>query len=149
MQRPNMINPYLQMSRLVGKELDFGMVEYFVAKYIDDAIRHNGQSYSDASNDLKQFFVQLSDAVFQASVNYEEISSSNSSNTKFIEIKEVGDSENDELLSVPEMSKLLKVTTQQVRNLINSNQIKSIKLSERGTRVKKSDFEAFLKSRKL
>ena len=149
MQRPNMINPYLQMSRLVGRELDFGMVEYFVAKYIDDAIRHNGQSYSDASNDLKQFFVQLSDAVFQASVNYEEISSSNSSNTKFIEIKEVDDSENDELLSVPEMSKLLKVTTQQVRNLINSNQIKSIKLSERGTRVKKSDFEAFLKSRKL
>jgi excisionase family DNA binding protein len=46
------------------------------------------------------------------------------------------------------MSKLLKVTTQQVRNLIYSNQIKSIKLSERGTRVKKSDFEAFLKSRK-
>jgi excisionase family DNA binding protein len=137
------------MSRLVGKELDFGMVENFVATYIDDAIKYGGQSYSDASNDLKQFFVQLSDAVFQASVNYEEISSSNSSNTKFIEIKEVGDSENDELLSVPEMSKLLKVTTQQVRNLINSNQIKSIKLSERGTRVKKSDFEAFLKSRKL
>ena len=136
------------MSRLVGRELDFGMVEHFVGKYIDDAVSHSGQSYSDASNDLKQFFVQLSDAVFQASVNYEEISSSNSSNTKFIEIKEVDNSENDELLSVPEMSKLLKVTTQQVRNLINSNQIKSIKLSERGTRVKKSDFESFLKSRK-
>ena len=56
-------------------------------------------------------------------------------------------SENDELLSVPEISELLKVTPQQVRNLINSNQLKSIKLSERGTRVKKSDFEVFLKSR--
>lgn len=143
-----MINPYLQMSRLVGKELDFGMVEHFVSKYIDDAIKYRGQSYSDASNDIKQFFVQLSDAVFQASVNYEEINSSKSSNTKFIEIKEVDASENDELLSVPEISELLKVTTQQVRNLINSNQLKSIKLSERGTRVKKSDFESFLKSRK-
>jgi excisionase family DNA binding protein len=147
MNSSNMINPYLQMSRLVGKELDFGMVEHFVGKYIDDAIKYRGQSYSDASNDLKQFFVQLSDAVFQASVNYEEINSSKSSNTKFIEIKEVDASENDELLSVPEISELLKVTPQQVRNLINSNQLKSIKLSERGTRVKKSDFEVFLKSR--
>ena len=147
MNRPNMINPYLQMSRLVGKELDFGMVEHFVRIYIDNAIRHNGQSYSDASNDLKQFFIQLSDGVLQASVNYEEINSSKSSNTKFIEIKEVDASENDELLSVPEISELLKVTPQQVRNLINSNQLKSIKLSERGTRVKKSDFEVFLKSR--
>jgi len=72
MNSPNLINPYLQMSRLVGRELDFGMVEHFVGKYIDDAIRHNGQSYSDASNDLKQFFVQLSDAIFQATVNYED-----------------------------------------------------------------------------
>ena len=149
MERPNMINPYLQMSRLVGKEIEFDMVQHFVIKYIDDAIKYGGQSYSDASNDIKMFFVQLSDAIFQATVNYEEINSSNNSNTKFIEIKDTESQENDELLSVDEISKLLKVTTQQVRNLINSNKLKSIKLSERGTRVKKSDFEEFLKFRKL
>ena len=49
--------------------------------------------------------------------------------------------ENDELLSVEDISKLLKVTTQQVRNLINADKLKSIKLSERGTRIKKSDFD--------
>jgi hypothetical protein len=149
MRNSNIVNPYLQMSRLVGQELDFDMIQYFVNKYIDDAIKYRGHSYSDASNDLKMFFVQLSDAVFQASVNYEEIST-NTSNTKTIEITDTEmNSENDELLSVHDISKILKVTTQQVRNLINSNLLKSIKLSERGTRVKKSDFEEFLKSRNL
>ena len=63
---------------------------------------------------------------------------------------ETKDSEKeDELLSVDEISKILKVTTQQVRNLINSDKLKSVKLSERGTRVKKSDFDEFLNSRNL
>ena len=149
MQRPSIINPYLQMSRLIGKELEFEMVQYFVTKYIEDAIKHRGQTYSDASNDLKMFFVQLSDAVFQSAVNYDEINFSNNSQSKFIEIKEIVDVENDELLSVEDISKLLKVTTQQVRNLINADKLKSIKLSERGTRIKKSDFDEFLKSRNL
>ena len=147
-----MINPYLQMSRLVGRELDFDMVQYFVNKYIDDAIKYRGHSYSDASNDLKMFFVQLSDAVFQAAVNYEEINLTNFTNTQFIEINDSNsnlDKENEELLSVEEVSKILKVTTQQVRNLINSGKLNSIKLSERGTRIKKSDFDNFLKTRNL
>jgi excisionase family DNA binding protein len=147
MNRPNMINPYLQMSRLVGRELDFGMVEHFVGKYIDDAIRHRGQSYSDASNDLKQFFVQLSDAVFQASVNYEEriIPIPNFQDETQIQVIQ----EEDGLMTVDEISKIMRVTTQQIRNFINSGQLKSVKLSERGTRVKKSDFESFLESRKF
>jgi excisionase family DNA binding protein len=144
MNSPNLINPYLQMSRLVGRELDFGMVEHFVGKYIDDAVRHNGQSYSDASNDLKQFFVQLSDAIFQAAVNYEE---------RMIPIPNFREEtqiiqEEDELMTVDEISKIMRVTTQQIRNFINSGKLKSVKLSERGTRVKKSDFESFLESRK-
>ena len=148
MQRPSIINPYLQMSRLIGKELEFEMVQYFVTKYIEDAIKHRGQTYSDASNDLKMFFVQLSDAVFQSAVNFDERNFSNIQ-SKLIEIKEIEHVENQELLSVEDISKLLKVTTQQVRNLINSGKLKSIKLSERGTRIKKSDFEEFLKSRHL
>ena len=148
MQRPSIINPYLQMSRLIGKELEFEMVQYFVTKYIEDAIKHRGQTYSDASNDLKMFFVQLSDAVFQSAVNFDERNFSNIQ-SKLIEIKEIEHEENHELLSVEDISKLLKVTTQQVRNLINSGKLKSIKLSERGTRIKKSDFEEFLKSRNL
>ena len=148
MQRPSIINPYLQMSRLIGKELEFEMVQYFVTKYIEDAIKHRGQTYSDASNDLKMFFVQLSDAVFQSAVNFDERNFSNIQ-SKLIEIKEIEHEENHELLSVEDISKLLKVTTQQVRNLINSGKLKSIKLSERGTRIKKSDFEEFLKSRHL
>ena len=148
MQRPSIINPYLQMSRLIGKELEFEMVQYFVTKYIEDAIKHRGQTYSDASNDLKMFFVQLSDAVLQSAVNFDERNFSNIQ-SKLIEIKEIEHEENHELLSVEDISKLLKVTTQQVRNLINSGKLKSIKLSERGTRIKKSDFDEFLKSRNL
>ena len=149
MQRPSIINPYLQMSRLVGKEIEFELVQHFVTKYIDNAIKHGGQTYSDASNDLKMFFVQLSDAVFQSAVNYDEINFSNNLQSKLIEIKEIVHLENHELLSVEDISKLLKVTTQQVRNLIKSGKLKSIKLSERGTRIKKSDFDEFLKSRNL
>ena len=144
MNSPNLINPYLQMSRLVGRELDFGMVEHFVGKYIDDAIRHNGQSYSDASNDLKQFFVQLSDAIFQATVNYEERMMPIPNFREETQIIQ----EEDELMTVDEISKIMRVTTQQIRNFINSGKLKSVKLSERGTRVKKSDFESFLESRK-
>jgi excisionase family DNA binding protein len=144
MSKPNLINPYLQMSRLVGRELDFGMVENFVGKYIDNAIRHNGQSYYDASNDLKQFCNQLSDAIFQATVNYEE---------RIIHIPNFREEtqiiqEEDELMTVTEISKIMRVTPQQIRNFINSGKLKSVKLSERGTRVKKSDFESFLDSRK-
>ena len=145
MNRPNLINPYLQMSRLVGRELDFGMVEHFVGKYIDDAVRHNGQSYSDASNDLKQFFVQLSDAIFQATVNYgEKIISTPTIQNQSNQIIQ----QEDELMTVEEISKIMRVTTQHVRNFINSGKLKSVKLSARGTRVKKSDFESFLESRK-
>ena len=148
MERTNLINPYLQMSRLVGRELDFGMVENFVGKYIDDAVRHSGQSYSDASNDLKQFFVQLSDAIFQATVNYEERMIP-TFNQNIIEVETVEDEREVELLSVEEVSKILKVTPQQVRNLIKSGKLTSIKVSERGTRIKKSDFEEFMSSRNL
>ena len=146
MNRPNLINPYLQMSRLVGRDLDFGMVEHFVGKYIDDAVRHSGQSYSDASNDLKQFFVQLSDAIFQATVNYEErtIPIPNFQEETQIQVIQ----EEDGLMTVDEISKIMRVTTQQIRNFINSGKLKSVKISERGTRVKKSDFESFLESRK-
>jgi excisionase family DNA binding protein len=148
MERPNLINPYLQMSRLVGREIDFGMVEHFVGKYIDDAIRHRGQSYPDASNDLKQFFVQLSDAVFQAAVNYEE-KSGPFHHQYTVDFESVETEKEDELLSVFEISKILKVTTQQVRNLLREGKMNSIKVSERGTRIKKSDFEEFMKSRNL
>jgi excisionase family DNA binding protein len=149
MEGHKIINPYLQISRLIGKDIEFELVQNFVQKYIDDAIKYGGQTYSDASNELKFFFVQLSDAVFQSTVNYEEIMVSKDTKSLFIDLNESTDSDNDELLSVYEISKILKVTTQQVRNLINSNKLKSIKLSARGTRVKKSDFDEFLKSRNL
>jgi len=145
MNSPNLINPYLQMSRLVGRELDFGMVEHFVGKYIDDAIRHNGQSYSDASNDLKQFFVQLSDAIFQATVNYEERMVS----APHIQEQPQNTQQEVEYMTVEEISKIMRVTTQQVRNLIKSGKLNSMKVSERGTRVTKSDFEEFMTSRGL
>jgi excisionase family DNA binding protein len=51
-------------------------------------------------------------------------------------------------MTVEEISKIMRVTTQHVRNFINSGKLKSVKLSARGTRVKKSDFESFLESRK-
>lgn len=145
MNRPNLINPYLQMSRLVGRELDFGMVEHFVGKYIDDAIRHNGQSYSDASNDLKQFFIQLSDAICQATVNYEERMVS----APHIQEQPQNTQQEVEYMTVEEISKIMRVTTQQVRNLIKSGKLNSMKVSERGTRVTKSDFEEFMSSRNI
>jgi excisionase family DNA binding protein len=54
-----------------------------------------------------------------------------------------------DLLSVKEISEILKVTRQQVRNWINTGKLKSIKLSERGTRIKRADFDDFLKIRKV
>lgn len=148
MNMNRMINPYLQMSRLVGSEIDFNMVQHFAFKYIDDAVKNGGKSYSDASNDLKMFFVQLSDAIFQATVNYEENNSILQIRGSFEEAEEVEDS-SDDLLSVKEISEILKVTRQQVRNWINTGKLKSIKLSERGTRVKRADFDDFLKIRKV
>lgn len=145
MNRPNLINPYLQMSRLVGRELDFGMVEHFVGKYIDDAVRHSGQSYSDASNDLKQFFVQLSDAIFQATVNYEERMIP-VQNTQLVE--DLEDNKEDKLLSVEEVADQLGVTPQMVRNYIKENKIPAFKLSERKTKIKQSILDEFINSRR-
>ncbi len=140
-----MINPYLQMSRLVSKELDFGMVENFVATYIDDAIKYGGQSYSDASNDLKQFFVQLADAVFQASVNYEDriITYQNTQLGKELE-----ENKEDKLLTVEDVADQLGVTPQMVRNYIKENKISAIKLSERKTKIWQSILDEFINSRK-
>jgi excisionase family DNA binding protein len=148
MNSKTLTNPYLQMSRLVGKDVDFEMVQRFVFKYIDDAIKYGGKSYPEASSDLKLFFVQLSDAVYQSSVSYDELKANNLDQNSNLIIDVVEDvALNDELLTVNDISEVLKVTPQQVRNLIKSNKLKSIKLSDRGTRVKKSDFEEFLISR--
>jgi excisionase family DNA binding protein len=145
MNRSNMINPYLQMSRLVGKELDFGMVENFVATYIDDAIKYGGQSYSDASNDLKQFFVQLSDAVFQASVNYEGRMMPYQ-NIKLVE--DLKENKEDKLLTVEDVADQLGVTPQMVRNYIKENKISAFKLGPRKTKIKQSILDEFINSRK-
>ncbi len=145
MNSPNLINPYLQMSRLVGRELDFGMVEHFVGKYIDDAVRHNGQSYSDASNDLKQFFVQLSDAIFQATVNYEDRMIP-FQNTQLVE--DLEENKEDKLLTVEDVADQLGVTPQMVRNYIKENKITAIKLSERKTKIKQSILDEFINSRR-
>jgi excisionase family DNA binding protein len=145
MNSPNLINPYLQMSRLVGRELDFGMVEHFVGKYIDDAIRHNGQSYSDASNDLKQFFVQLSDAIFQATVNYEDRIIPYQ-NTQLVE--DLEENKEDKLLTVEDVADQLGVTPQMVRNYIKENKISAIKLSERKTKIRQSILDEFINSRR-
>ena len=145
MNRPNLINPYLQMSRLVGRELDFGMVEHFVGKYIDDAVRHNGQSYSDASNDLKQFFVQLSDAIFQATVNYEERMIPYQNATT---LDEMDEEKEDKLLAVEDVADQLGVTPQMVRNYIKEEKIPAIKLSERKTKIKQSSLDEFINSKK-
>ena len=140
-----MINPYLQMSRLVGKELDFVMVENFVATYIDDAIKYGGQSYSDASNDLKQFFVQLSDAVVQASVNYEGRMIPYQ-NIELVE--DLKEKKEDKLLTVEDVANQLGVTSQMVRNYIRENKIAAHKLSERKTKIKQSILDEFINSRK-
>jgi excisionase family DNA binding protein len=133
------------MSRLVGRELDFGMVEHFVGKYIDDAIRHNGQSYSDASNDLKQFFVQLSDAIFQATVNYEDRIIPYQ-NTQLVE--DLEENKEDKLLTVEDVADQLGVTPQMVRNYIKENKISAIKLSERKTKIRQSILDEFINSRR-
>ena len=143
MNRNSQVNPYLQLSRFVGKELDFKTVEYFVSKYIDDAIQ-NGQSSTEASNDLKEFFVQLSDAIFQATVNYGDqfqTYKDNASDAVIIEER----SEN-KLLTVEEVATELGVTSQMVRNYIKQNKIPAIKLSARKTKIRQSSLDDFIKS---
>ena len=148
MLRSNIINPYLQMSRLVGKELDFTMVQYFVDRYIDDAVKNNNQTISDASNDLKEYFVNLSDAIFQATINYDS-RNSNYELAQIVEIPKDTSKEDDDLLNVSEVSKALRVTPQQVRNMISAGKLPSIKVSERGTRIKKSELDKFMENRNL
>lgn len=143
MNRNSQVNPYLQLSRFVGKELDFKTVEYFVSKYIDDAIQ-NGQSSTEASNDLKEFFVQLSDAIFQATVNYgDQFQTYNDNASDAVIIEERSE---NKLLTVEEVATELGVTSQMVRNYIKQNKIPAIKLSARKTKIRQSSLDDFIKS---
>ncbi len=56
---------------------------------------------------------------------------------------------NGDLLTVPEVAAMLRLSERKVRRLISGGELKAVQLSERATRVRPADLDAFLLEREI
>ncbi len=56
---------------------------------------------------------------------------------------------NGELLTVPEVAAMLRLSERKVRRLINDGELKGVQLGERTIRVRPSDLDTFLIEREV
>lgn len=56
---------------------------------------------------------------------------------------------NGELLTVPEVAAILRLSERKVRRLINDGELKGVQLGERAIRIRPSDLDAFLVEREV
>jgi excisionase family DNA binding protein len=143
-------NPYFILSRYIGEDIDENLIKEFVFRYIDSELKNGNKNYSVVAGELKSFFIDLTDCILTASVHFAEQFPDKTRNLftdVLIETVVEVDPTVDELMTVKEISQKLKVTTQQVRNLINTGKIPSIRFGERSIRVRKADFDNFSRTR--
>lgn len=132
------INPLFNLYHLLDKKVTKEMVDEFVIGSAE-SLMEEGLSESQSYQRIKIYFRNLAESITTSCINQKRKKP----------LSKVNGPEFDRLVEVPEIAKRLSITNQQVYNLIKSGKIKSIKISERGTRVTEKDFMEFLRSRKM
>lgn len=129
------LNPLFRMGTILENEIQYEQVQDFV-KTIVNAGRRSGMDETTSLTIIKNYFSELSDAIFNACSEYYNVDIVSEPTTSY---------ESEKLLEVSEVAKILKVTPQYVRKIINSGKLPAQNFGERMTRVREGDLKNYMK----
>jgi excisionase family DNA binding protein len=138
-RREHALNPLFRMGNILQNEIEYDHVQHFV-KTIVNSGRRSGIDETHTLTIIKNYFADLSDAIFNACSEYYNQDIVSESATSY---------ETKKLLEVSQVADILKVTPQYVRKLINSGKLPSQNFGVRMTRIKESDLNEYLKKKGL
>lgn len=135
-RNPN-LNPLFRIGTILESEIRYEHVQDFV-KTIVNAGRRSGVDETVSLTKIKNYFVDLSDAVFNACSEYYNLDVVSESPTSY---------ESEKLLEVSQVAEILKVTPQAVRKMINLGKLPAQNFGMRMTRVKEGDLKKYMMGR--
>jgi excisionase family DNA binding protein len=136
-RREHALNPLFRMGNILQNEIEYEHVQQFV-KTIVNSGRRSGMDETHTLTLIKNYFADLSDAIFNACSEYYNQDLISEPGTSY---------ESEKLLEVSQVADILKVTPQYVRKLINSGKLPAQNFGERMTRVKEGDLKEYLKKK--
>jgi excisionase family DNA binding protein len=131
------LNPLFRMGNILQNNIEFDHVRDFV-KTIVNSGKRGGIDETQSLTIIKNYFSELSDAIFNACSEY--YNNDSLSNLVNVEVQ-------DRLLEVSEVAEILRVTPTYVRKLINTGKISSQNFGQRMTRIKESDLKRYRESK--
>ena len=132
-RNPN-LNPLFRMGTILENEIQYDQVQEFV-KTIVNTGRRTGIDETTSLAIIKNYFADLSDAIFNACSEFYNQDMVSESPTSY---------ESEKLLEVREVADILNVTPQYVRKLIGQGKLPSQNFGERMTRVKEGDLAQYI-----
>ena len=128
------LNPLFRMGTILQNEIEYADVQQFV-KTIVNSGRRSGMDETTSLSIIKNYFADLSDAIFNACSEYYNLDVVSEPPTSY---------EAERLLEVREVADILNVTPQYVRKLIGQGKLPSQNFGERMTRVKEGDLAQYI-----
>ena len=132
------LNPLFRMGTILQNEIEYADVQQFV-KTIVNSGRRSGMDETTSLSIIKNYFADLSDAIFNACSEFYNQDVVSESPTSY---------ESEKLLEVREVADILNITPQGVRKIIEKGKLPSQNLGERMTRIKESDLNEYLNKKK-
>ena len=133
------LNPLFRMGTILQNEIEYADVQQFV-KTIVNSGRRSGMDETTSLSIIKNYFADLSDAIFNACSEFYNQDVVSESPTSY---------ESEKLLEVREVADILNITPQGVRKIIEKGKLPSQNFGERMTRIKESDLNEYLKKKGL
>jgi excisionase family DNA binding protein len=131
------LNPLFRMGTILQNEIEYADVQQFV-KTIVNSGRRSGMDETTSLSIIKNYFADLSDAIFNACSEFYNQDVVSESPTSY---------ESEKLLEVREVADILNITPQGVRKIIEKGKLPSQNFGERMTRIKESDLNEYLKKK--
>jgi excisionase family DNA binding protein len=136
-RREHALNPLFRMGNILQNEIEYEHVQQFV-KTIVNSGRRSGMDETHTLTLIKNYFADLSDAIFNACSEYYNQDLISEPGTSY---------ESEKLLEVSQVADILKVTPQYVRKLIKDGKIPAQNFGERMTRVKEGDLIVYMNAK--
>jgi excisionase family DNA binding protein len=136
-RREQALNPLFRMGNILQNEIEYDHVQQFV-KTIVNSGKRSGMDETHTLTMIKNYFADLSDAIFNACSEYYNQDIVSDSTTSY---------ESEKLLEVSQVAEILKITPQGVRKIIKSGKLPAQNFGERMTRVKEGDLKEYLKKK--
>ena len=136
-RREQGLNPLFRMGNILQNEIEYDHVQQFV-KTIVNSGRRSGMDETHTLTLIKNYFADLSDAIFNACSEYYNQDLISEPGTSY---------ESEKLLEVSQVADILKVTPQYVRKLIKDGKIPAQNFGERMTRVKEGDLIVYMNAK--